>query len=67
LKITIVTAGSSGHGLQHAPAIGRAIPELIVDGSFRTIDLTNFTYQRIFENAPCPERVSKVWRRGLYD
>ena len=55
-----VTAGSSGHGLQHAPAIGRAIAELILDGSFQTIDLSRLTYQRILDNAPYPERGVKA-------
>ena len=38
--------GFSGHGLQQAPAVGRAISELIVFGSFRTLDLSRFGYQR---------------------
>lgn len=55
-----VTAGSSGHGLQHAPAIGRAVAELIVEGSFTSIDLSRFTYQRVLDNAPYPERGAKA-------
>jgi FAD-dependent oxidoreductase domain-containing protein 1 len=55
-----VTAGSSGHGMQHAPAIGRAIAELIVEGDFPTIDLSRFSYQRILDNAPYPERGAKA-------
>jgi sarcosine oxidase, subunit beta len=34
-----VCAGFGGHGLMHAPAAGRAIAELIVDGACSTFDL----------------------------
>ena len=47
--------GFSGHGLQQAPAAGRAIAELIVYGAFRTIDLTRLGYERIARNAPLAE------------
>lgn len=47
-----VAAGFSGHGLQHAPAIGRALTELIVHGEYRTIDLTRLGYQRLVDNKP---------------
>jgi FAD-dependent oxidoreductase domain-containing protein 1 len=51
----ILAAGFSGHGLQHAPAVGRAIKEMILDGGFRSIDLTRFGYRRIEENNPLPD------------
>ncbi|KAL8611526.1 hypothetical protein ACOMHN_014581 [Nucella lapillus] len=38
--------GLSGHGLQHSVAVGRAIMELIVDGEYRTIDLSRFGFER---------------------
>jgi glycine/D-amino acid oxidase-like deaminating enzyme len=47
--------GFSGHGLQQAPAAGRAVAELIVEGAFRTIDLTRLGYERILRNEPLPE------------
>jgi glycine/D-amino acid oxidase-like deaminating enzyme len=47
--------GFSGHGLQQAPAAGRAIAELIVHGAFRTIDLTRLGYGRIARNEPLAE------------
>lgn len=50
-----VALGFSGHGLQQAPAIGRAMQELIVDGGFRTIDLARFSYQRIIDATPVRE------------
>lgn len=40
-------AGFNGHGLQHAPAAGRAIAELIVYGEYRTIDLSRFGFERL--------------------
>uniref|UniRef100_A0A1B6LQ19 FAD-dependent oxidoreductase domain-containing protein 1 n=1 Tax=Graphocephala atropunctata TaxID=36148 RepID=A0A1B6LQ19_9HEMI len=43
-----VATGCSGHGLQQAPAIGRAIMELMVDGHYKTIDLTRMQFERIF-------------------
>ncbi|XP_054284014.1 FAD-dependent oxidoreductase domain-containing protein 1-like isoform X1 [Macrosteles quadrilineatus] len=43
-----IATGFSGHGLQQAPAIGRAMMELIVDGRFTTIDLTRMQFERIF-------------------
>lgn len=32
--------------------MGRAVAELIVDGGFRTLDLSAFTYDRIPANEP---------------
>lgn len=52
----LIATGFSGHGLQHAPAVGRALSELILDGGFQSIDLTKLTAQRVIENAPYPER-----------
>lgn len=44
--------GFSGHGLQHSVGAGRGIAERIVHGSYKTIDLAKFTYDRIPENRP---------------
>lgn len=48
-------AGCSGHGLQHAPAAGRAISEIILDRGMRTLDLSRLSYQRVERNEPYPE------------
>lgn len=42
-----VAAGFSGHGLMHAPAVGRALAELIVEGGYRTLDLARLDYRRV--------------------
>jgi glycine/D-amino acid oxidase-like deaminating enzyme len=44
--------GFSGHGLQQSPAVGRGVSELIVHGSFQTLDLSPFSYERILKNEP---------------
>lgn len=51
----IMTTGFSGHGLMHAPAVGRAVTELILDGGFQTLDLSRMGYQRVIDNAPYRE------------
>lgn len=48
--------GFSGHGLQHSPAIGRAVAELILDGGFKTLDLSSLSFERILTDAPMMER-----------
>lgn len=52
----LMAAGFSGHGLMHAPGVGRAIAELILDGSYQTIDLTRLGWTRITDNQPYRER-----------
>ena len=47
-----IATGFSGHGVQHAPAAGRGIAELVVTGAYRTLDLSPFGYERIPANAP---------------
>jgi len=43
----IFVNGFSGHGFQQSPAMGRGVGELITYGEYRTIDLTQFGYDRI--------------------
>jgi len=43
--------GFSGHGLQHAPGIGRALSELILFARYKTLDLSRFHFQRFAEGS----------------
>lgn len=51
-----IACGFSGHGMQQAPAVGRALAELIATGAYRSIDLAPLSPQRILDNAPLLER-----------
>jgi glycine/D-amino acid oxidase-like deaminating enzyme len=50
-----VACGFSGHGLMHAPAVGRALAELILKGRYETLDLARLGYQRVLDRAPYAE------------
>lgn len=50
-----VAVGFSGHGFMHALGVGRALAEHITTGSYQTIDLTPFGYQRIAQGRPYAE------------
>jgi glycine/D-amino acid oxidase-like deaminating enzyme len=51
----ILASGFSGHGLQHAPAIGRALAEFICFAEYRTIDVAPLSYTRYLCNQPLRE------------
>ena len=55
----VVAAGFSGHGLQHAPGVGRAVAELIDSGGYESIDLGCLDYGRVVSNEPLFE--ANVW------
>lgn len=50
-----LATGFSGHGLMHAPAIGRALAELILYGTFQTIDLARMGLERVLSGNPYRE------------
>lgn len=52
----IMACGFSGHGVMHAPAVGRALAELSVHGQFKSLDLSAFDMRRIYDNRPYREQ-----------
>ena len=52
----IFANGFSGHGVQQSPAMGRGIAELLVHGSYRSLDLGCFDFVRFAEGRPIHER-----------
>jgi glycine/D-amino acid oxidase-like deaminating enzyme len=51
----LIATGFSGHGIMHAPATGLAISELVLEGRYRTIDLTRFGTERVLAEKPYRE------------
>jgi len=52
-----IALGFSGHGLMQSPAVGRGLSELLLYGSYRTLDLSRMGYQRILNNTPLRDEV----------
>jgi FAD-dependent oxidoreductase domain-containing protein 1 len=50
-----VACGFSGHGMQHAPAIGRGVASFIAAGRWGAIDLAPLSPARLRRNAPLVE------------
>ncbi len=55
----VFACGFSGHGMQHSPATGRGVAELIVDGAFSSLDLSPLGWRRILDGIPLVE--GNIW------
>jgi glycine/D-amino acid oxidase-like deaminating enzyme len=51
-----LACGFSGHGIQQSPAGGRGLAELIVEGRYTSLDLSDLGYDRVPANKPLLER-----------
>ena len=49
-----VAIGSSGHGVMHAPALGRLLAEMITHGEARSLDASALRPERFAEGRPIP-------------
>ena len=52
----IHATGFSGHGIQHSPATGRGVAELIAEGGYTSLDLSPLGCERLVEGRPLVER-----------
>ena len=52
----LFATGFSGHGIQHSPAVGRAIAEQVIHGRYATLDLSIFGYERLVAGSRVVER-----------
>lgn len=52
----MVASGFSGHGMQHSPATGRGVAELVLHGSFQTLDLSPLSLDRLTRD----ERINEL-------
>ncbi len=50
-----IACGFSGHGMQHAPAVGRALAERIATGRYASIDLAPLSAERLLRGEPLIE------------
>lgn len=53
----VFATGFSGHGVMHAPAVGRGVAELITHGGYRSIDLSPLGWERIRSGTPLHETI----------
>lgn len=52
----LLACGFSGHGLQHAPGVGRGLAEWLATGGYQTLDLSPLSPMRLRRGAPYLER-----------
>jgi sarcosine oxidase subunit beta len=52
----ITAAGFSGHGFQHAPATGRIVAELCLDGAASLVDVSGLDRGRFERGTEVDER-----------
>ena len=52
----VLANGFSGHGLQQAPGVGRAVAELISTGRYQTVDVSCFGFERVLRDEPIFEK-----------
>lgn len=52
----LLATGFSGHGIQQAPAVGRGIAELVLEGGYRSLDLSDLDPARLAAGRPLLER-----------
>lgn len=55
----IFATGFSGHGIQQAPAVGRAISELIRYSYYQTLNLDKLGFERFLSAEPMRE--ANIW------
>ena len=55
IKNFVFANGFSGHGIQQSPQVGKAVSEIIIDGSSSITEIQNFGFERIVNKSPLLE------------